>query len=132
MTATFFLVNTETDAIVDGAEELEINVSNHNARHLLGTLGFDTEELCGEATAEVFLGAVMIAQGLNPADEGVPAHELTPAEVAADPVLGMLVGGSGATVIHGGRHPGYTDERLVQLRDLAEFALVHNATVVWS
>lgn len=131
MTVTFFLVNATTDEQVS-AEELEINVSNYNARHLLGTLGFDTEELCGEATGEVFLGAVLIAQGLAPADEGVPSHELTADEKAADPVLAMLGTSTGMTVIHAGRHEGYTEERLDGLRELAQFAFARDLTVVWS
>lgn len=128
MSVTFFLVNTATDAIVEGVEELEVNVSNSNAMHLLRTLGFNTEELSGEATGEIFLGAVMLAQGIAPADEGVPMHELTEAEKRAMP-LGALFGN--ATVIECGRHPGYTDERLVQLRSLAEVANQRDLMVVW-
>lgn len=96
-------------------EGLLVNVSNSNAAFLLQALGLPTsDELCGETTGEDFLGRVLLATGPNPADEGVPALNLDP------------------RVIDMGRRPGYLQERLEQLADVAQAARTRGGEVVWS
>lgn len=105
---------------VDPAPEL--NVSSQNAIHLLGLLGipFDAEDgaIAGSMPAEDFLGRVLMAQAVNPADAGVPARTL-PSE-------------GGATVINCGRREGYSEDRLAPLHELAEFAVSRGRTIQWA
>lgn len=100
----------------------EVNVSNTNAMHLLGLLGFPSQSdedgsLCGSTTAEDFLGRVLLAQAVNPSDAGVPVTE--------------TVGQGGAVLIAMGRRVGYSDDRLAELRDLADFAVDRGRDVQW-
>lgn len=95
------------------ADALEINVSNVNARLLLGSLGYAVDDdLYGEAAGSDLLGRVLLAQALTPADAGVP------------PVRQ-------GNVTDCGRHEGYLDERFAQLRALAQWAADNAATVRW-
>jgi hypothetical protein len=92
----------------------DLNVSNANAMHLLGLLGLPSEpdecgSLGGSTTAEDFLGRVLIAQAVSPADAGVPVT--------------TEVGQGGATMIDMGRRAGYSEDRLTELRELADFAV---------
>lgn len=98
--------------------EVSINVNNGNARHLLELLGLPFDGNGGTLDAHDFKGRVLVAMALNPADAGVPAH------TAHSDLLGM-------TVIDGGRRPGYTDERLTALLDVAEAAIRQGRTVSW-
>jgi hypothetical protein len=98
----------------------EINVTSVNARALLDVLGITREEcpdLVGGEAPDAFLGRVLMAQAVNPADAGVPAAE---------------VPGPGARFIDCGRDEGYIDERLGQLRTLAEFCVAEGREVVWA
>lgn len=102
----------------------EANFANTNAIHLLQTLGLaptpltpDADVYCGTIDAEDFLGRVLIALAVAPVDEGIPAHE---------------VPGPGAQFIDCGRRPGYTQEALAHLRDVADFAVARGRKVVWS
>lgn len=97
-------------------EEYDLNMANGNAEHVLYLLGYDTEDLCGSDTAEGLLGRVLTAIALSPADEGVPA---------------TVTAGNGPTIVDCGRPAGYTDERLSQLRDLAERAMSAGRTITW-
>lgn len=97
----------------------DVNVSNTNALHLLDLLGVaveDGEPLMGSMSAEDFLGRVLVARAVSPADAGVPA---------------TVIAGAGATVIHCGRSEGYSDTRLGQLHALAEFAVSRGRTIQW-
>lgn len=115
-----------------------VNVSNSNALFILGLLGYvdtmgadveylaDTEhtpelvpecpEIAGEDTAEAFLGRVVMALALAPEDAGVPAYTV----------------GGGTNVIDCGRRPGYSQDVLTLLHDLAEIAHDHNWPVRWA
>jgi hypothetical protein len=100
----------------------EVNVSNTNAMHLLGLLGFPSQadedgSLCGSTTAEDFLGRVLLAQAINPSDAGVPVT--------------TEVGRGGATMVRMGRRAGYSDDRLTSLRELADFAVDRGRDVQW-
>lgn len=99
-----------------------LNVANANARHLLDLLGLvpAADEggcLSGSTSAEDFLGRVLLAQAVNPADAGVPVVE--------------EVGQGGATMVLMGRRVRYSDERLTTLRQLADFAVDRGRTVQW-
>ena len=99
------------------AEDLEANMSNANAAVVCGALGIDLEEWgwCGSLPAEDFLGRVLLALAIQPADEGIPVHETT--------VPGQV------RWIECGRRPGYIQERLAQLHDLAQWAVAHDAEI---
>jgi hypothetical protein len=117
MTVTFSAYDEQSETFASDADDMDVNMSNANARHLLDALGLDTDDLTGHVPAETFEGAVLLALAINPADEGIPAHELVPGR---------------PNVIDCGRRPGYTEERLGELRTLAAFARERRLTVVWS
>lgn len=88
-----------------------VNLTNINAVGVLELLGYahDGEvELCGSCGADEFEGRVLTALALAPVDAGVPAHE--------------TVGGGGATVVECGRRPGYNQDILERLRELADWS----------
>lgn len=99
------------------AEELEINMSSSNAAVVCGALGIDLAEegWCGSLPAEDFLGRVLMALAIQPSDEGVPARD--------DTVPGQV------RWIECGRRPGYIQERLAQLHELAQWAVAHQAEI---
>ncbi|MEU3708368.1 hypothetical protein AB0E82_39530 [Streptomyces anulatus] len=87
-----------------------VNMANANAARVLGALGY--AEPCGVDDAESFLGRVLIALAVDPVDAGRPAT-----------AKGRL--------IDCGRPQGYVQERLGELRALAEFARERRLDVVW-
>lgn len=98
----------------DGAPQ--VNLHNDNAAEVLDLLGLAFDGDLGEATAEDFLGRVLLALaflGVACGDqEGIPAlHE-------------------GRWHV-GGRRPGYLAERLTELHDVADWAARAGAAVVW-
>lgn len=110
----------DEDAVWDNAPG--INVSNSNAAALLEVLGlptnpWDTPEGFEYPTGQDFLGRVLLALGLVPADAGVPAHAPNPER---------------PNFIDCGRREGYLQERLGQLRELADYAIAHNRRIDWS
>jgi hypothetical protein len=120
MSVTFYPA-TQTAEYIDfiegpAADAVSVNLSNVNAAHVLDTLGLlDPEgDLTGHRTAEQFLGAVLLAIAIAPADDGVPAYQVAP------------------NFYDCGRHPGYTEERLGQLRALAEFCAAHGHLIAWA
>lgn len=98
----------------------EVNLSNVNARLLLEHLGLDDidGDLFGNCPAHDFLGRVLMAVAISPKDEGVPLHE----ELTR----------RGARSINAGRAPGYLQDRLGELRSLAECAIQKKLQVVWA
>lgn len=132
MSVSFWNPNAETD---------EINVSNANAGSILAalgvTLGEDGEGWCGEMPAPMVVEACDRALALLRAepslDAGRPWREVRGNE--ARELLGSLAGlvgenGRGPTVIDCGRRDGYMEERLTQLRGIAERAGF--GIIVWS
>lgn len=106
----------------DGDSAPEVNIANVNARHILDLLGFAEDgevlDLSGSSTGEAFLGRVLTARALAPADEGVPA---------------TTVGGNGmATTVDCGRAPGYTQRVLGDLEQVAVWARDHDRVLYWS
>ena len=111
MTVTFFTVTREN---------LDLNVSNHHASTIFELLGI-TEEVvedlwCAQLPAEDFLGRVLVAQALAGHDEGMPGH-------VVETVLGMAVLAP--------RREGYFDQRLAQLRSLAEAGVQDGKPIGW-
>ena len=99
----------------------EVNVSNRNAKHVLSVLGFGEvapDALYGGVSASDMLGRILMAEAVNPSDEGTAT---------------TVDGGEGtATVVDCGRHEGYTEDFLASLRSVVEFAAQHGREVVWS
>lgn len=107
----------------DGADvdlrEVAVNVSNGSATHLLPLLGIEasTMQSGGSVPAEDFLGRVLLAMAVAPADEGVPAHSLA---------------GPGARFVDCGRPEGYTERVLDTLHALALAAVSAARDVQWT
>lgn len=100
-------------AVPQYAEEaVEVNVSNINARYLLEMLGFSTDDLCGTAVGDDFLGRVLVAQGLSVGDPGVP----------------VTVEGN---FVDCGRPVGYGDVQLDKFRMMADFAVKNGKNIQW-
>jgi hypothetical protein len=61
-----------SQSVMDVSDDLDVNLSNMNARLILDILGIDGgEELVGSVPGDVFLGAVMLAQAGDRDDSGV-------------------------------------------------------------
>lgn len=105
----------------------EVNVSNANARLVLEALGLPFEDGSGGLDAEDFLGRVLMALAVAPADAGVPQHRLVPGEST---IFGTVTE-HGATFIDCGRREGYLQERLVQLEEVARHAIGKGREVSW-
>ena len=95
----------------------EVNFSNANGVAVLALLGVtpeNTEDFWngGRMSAEDFLGRVLVATAVNPADAGVPATRE-------------------GNFIDCGRREGYFDERLIELREIADVALATGGYVQW-
>lgn len=112
MSVTFSAQSLDLDAP-------EVNMSNRNALPILDMLGVidDPCDWAGTCPAEDFLGRVKIAQALAPRDEGMPGF--------VEAVFGR------ATIVHGGRRKGYTQDVLVRLEDLAGFCRDNDMNVQW-
>lgn len=106
-----------------------VNVANVNAGWLLDQLGYGDggvpsrdPMLCGDmggdSSAEDFLGRVCLAMGMTGHDEGVPGS--------------VLPSDGGARFVDCGRREGYGDERLEQLRKLAEWCVKNDRRVCWA
>lgn len=99
-------------------DELDVNMNNRNAAMVCEALGIELDpDWCGEMDAADFQGRVLMALALSPADEGMPSYEHA---------------GPGARMVEGARRPGYLQERLGQLHELAAWAVGHGAEVWWS
>jgi hypothetical protein len=101
---------------IEDLERPEINVSNANATHLLHALGYgehgELDELFGDATPEEFRGRVLTALALAPADEGTPSYQ-------------------DGNWVECGRRPGYLQNRLTELLDLADWCARNARPVQW-
>lgn len=97
--------------------EPEVQMSNSNAVGLLDILGIRVGEdfsdrCCGSLSAEDFLGRVLLAQGLNPADAGSDT---------------IAIG----NMVDCGRPAGYTDAKLDAMREVAQWALANKREIAW-
>lgn len=98
----------------------KVNVSGSKAIYLLGLLGIEVDEddhPSGSMPAQDFLGRVLVAQAINPADAGRPATESS--------------AGAGTVLVDCGRSEGYAEHRLAQLREVAEFCISRGRDIQW-
>jgi len=116
MTVTFSAYIPGSVGGVCSPAQLDINMNIRNAVMVCEALGIDLNDVgwCGSMTAADFQGRVLMALAVAPVDEGMPAYEHP---------------GPGATMIEGARIPGYLQERLGQLRELADWAVANNAEI---
>jgi len=145
MSVSFYGYNKTTQSF----SEAEVNLSNLNASGLLDLLGIQVgeafEERCsGSMSAEDFLGRVLMAQAIMPADEGLPTYKMTGAEAGGHSgLLGSLLGGlaqaeadgqAGPTIWSAGRSAGYYDQKLVWSRELADevISLGEGWSICWA
>jgi hypothetical protein len=103
-----------------GTEQLSdrnslVDTNDGNAARLLDALGLPVQQE-GELPLPDFLGRVLVALAVEPADEGVPAHDTSPRWT------------------EGGRRPGKLQELLDELRTLCELGRTYgdDVEVVWS
>ncbi|WP_329583783.1 hypothetical protein [Streptomyces sp. NBC_01361] len=87
-----------------------VDMSNANAARVLDVLGYS--EPYGDEDAQLFLGRILLALALDPEDAGRPAT-------------------TDGRFIDGGRRPGYSGVRLMELRGLAEYAQARGLRVTW-
>jgi hypothetical protein len=131
MSVSFYGYNKTTQSF----SEAEVNLSNSNAQTLLDLLGLRIDQdgdgdWSGSLSVDDLLGRVLIAQAVMPADEGMPAYKMTGAEAGNHSgLLAGLLGGvakaeeegqAGPSVWSAGRPAGYFDDKLAQVRELAE------------
>lgn len=134
MSVTFTAEGLESGVDADGNWEpnpLEVNMCNGNAVRVAEALGIDLDAdgWCGGTSAEDFQGRVVMALALSPVDEGMPSFQLAPGDNAG--IFGVVQEG-GPRIIQGARRPGYLQERLGQLHELAQWATANEAEVQWS
>jgi hypothetical protein len=114
----------DMDEVFADDAPVPVNVHNANAVVLLDALGyapaehdasdpFDVPDLAGDAGAADFLGRVELALGLAPVDAGRPATQ-------------------DARWLTGARRPGYLQDRLAELRNLALACQRSGARVTWA
>lgn len=110
----------------EAPDELEVNMSNANAAQVCAALGVSlAPDWCGNMAADDFLGRVLVAMAVAPADPGMPSYELLPGDADRP----MWAGD--ATVIQGARPAGYLQERLTQLHALALWAVENDKIITW-
>lgn len=95
----------------------EVQMSNTNAATLLAVLGLavgeDFSDYCtGSVSAEDLMGRILIAQAVNPADEGTASF-------------------AEGNMVTCGRNAGYTEGKLGQLASVAEYASQRCLTIQW-
>ncbi len=99
-------------------ESPSVNVSERNAVLLLQALGyrepFECSPLAGAATVEEFRGRVLTALALARADDGAPWRETSPRFTDC------------------GRRPGYLQDRLEELHELADWCIQHHREIQWA
>lgn len=88
-----------------------IDMNNSNASAVLDALGYS--EPYGEEDAEFFLGRVLLALAVAPADAGLPAT------------------GTDTRFIDCGRPAGYVQMRLEELHALAQYAATAGLLITW-
>jgi hypothetical protein len=105
---------------VPAVEFPEVNLANGNAFMMLETLGVDVaDDLCGEMSADDFLGRVLIALAVSPDDDGMPAYKISNDD------------DQGATIWQAARPAGYVQDVLEALREIAEFSKGKGWGVCW-
>lgn len=120
--------------------DLHVNVNAQNAADLFALLGLPTtnsdgEFGVGESAADDFLGRVLLAQGIAPADAGTDARTLTSADRddphVASPLRALAAAGF-SNLVMCAREPGALDMLLVRLAALATAARQEGRRITWS
>ncbi|WP_052362783.1 hypothetical protein [Gordonia alkanivorans] len=93
-----------------------VTLANTNARGLLDRLGLPGDD-SGSVDSTDLIGRILLAQALCGPDEGVPSS-VAPRK-------------SGPTLVEGGRLPGYYDDVLTRLVNVATWAMTHARPVTW-
>lgn len=112
------------NAVHEGVNSDEINVSNSNSVSILEVLGLMTQDdefcdvCCGSMNAEDFLGRVLMALAVAPE--------------SAERVSEQTMFASGGMYVQCGRPAGYVQSKLLRLKEVAEFAIQHDREVIWS
>jgi len=96
-----------------------VNLANTNAARIMRLLGYAEQDVwCGRATAEDFLGRLLVADGvLESSDAREPS---------------VVRGARGATLVDLGEPAGYLNERIRMLIDLTQWAKVNGSDICWS
>lgn len=92
----------------------EVQVAYGHVPFMLATLGLTPEQeadLGGLMEPAALLGRVLVGAAVSPADEGTPA--------------------TGTRFNHGGRHAGYLERKLAELRTLAAWCAQRDRLVTW-
>jgi hypothetical protein len=113
-------------AVMDVSDGFDVDLCNANALMILSILGLDTDdELAGSATAEQFLGHVLLALAEDRDGAAVPAVEMPRAtNDEGRPV--------GAQLIYGGLSEGYVASTLGRLHHLAAEAQRLGRDITWA
>lgn len=98
-------------SIRDLVEVPSINMSNFNAEEILTLLGL--ADFTGVLAAEDFKGRILMALAIQPADAGVPAIQ-------------------DGNVVSCGRPEGYFQFRLLELEELADYAIQRELAISWA
>jgi hypothetical protein len=96
----------------------ELNMTNHNAAHVLDQLGVEFGDGCGTMPAAEMLDRIRFAEVVGGGDAGSDTITIT--------------GGGGPTITYCGRPAGYTDRRLADLAEVCRWAAARDRIVVWS
>lgn len=124
-----FLDTDDGDWFFGSDEVPTMNLANGNAASVLGALNlvspgcamardpFGTDELAGFADAEQVLGAALTYLAVEPEDAGLASHLVNPE--------GPM------EVIDCGRRPGYLQEKLRTVAEIATWARDHGRRFEW-
>lgn len=111
MSVTFYGYIAQTETIIESGD---VNMANANAAFVLDSLGLPTDDLSGGLPADDFLGRVLMALAIAPEDEGRPGYQVA------------------ERLFDCGRRPGYLQDQLGALRELAEQCTPLGAEVAWA
>lgn len=107
------------------------NCANGNAPGVLEALGLPLGEdgdHYGDVTAEDFLGRVLLALAITPADPGIPATSRDISDGFGDQPI-LTAGGRWHDM---GRRPGYLQAKLGELHELAAWAAPQGLRIAWA
>lgn len=93
-----------------------VNMANGNAEDVLDALGINRHDISGSMPARDFLGRILMALAVAPESAPIPAHTM----------------GGATNVVRCERAPGYVQDRLRDLHEVAEFAIAHDRPITWA
>ena len=110
MSVTF---SPEGDFDVEDIEDIEVQMSNANARHMCIVLDLDFTTLEGRESSNDFLARVLIALAQDRSDDGTPTFKE-------------------GNIMFCGRAAGYETRKLLQLHGMALWAVERGApNIIW-